>query len=87
MARATKKITLNAGRDIPFNKFVLSQQNVRKTKAGISIEELAEDIRLISSVRMAAGASAAGRALRSARRLLSRAPAVFRSASAVTAIS
>lgn len=44
MAQASQKITLNAGRDIPFNKLVLSQQNVRKTKAGISIEELAEDI-------------------------------------------
>ncbi|MDH7785702.1 ParB/RepB/Spo0J family partition protein [Ochrobactrum sp. 19YEA23] len=38
------EITLNAGRDIPFDKLVLSQQNVRKTKAGVSIEELAEDI-------------------------------------------
>ncbi|OWV98854.1 ParB/RepB/Spo0J family partition protein [Rhizobium sp. R693] len=44
MAQAIQKITLNAGREIPFNKLVLSQQNVRKTKAGISIEELAEDI-------------------------------------------
>jgi ParB family chromosome partitioning protein len=44
MAQAIQKITLNAGRDIPFNKLVLSQQNVRKTKAGISIEELAQDI-------------------------------------------
>ncbi|MFK0166548.1 ParB/RepB/Spo0J family partition protein [Rhizobium sp. NPDC090279] len=44
MAQAVQKITLNAGRDIPFNKLVLSQQNVRKTKAGVSIEELAEDI-------------------------------------------
>lgn len=44
MAEAIQKITLNAGRDIPFNKLVLSQQNVRKTKAGVSIEELAQDI-------------------------------------------
>lgn len=44
MAQAIQKITLNVGRDIPFNKLVLSQQNVRKTKAGVSIEELAEDI-------------------------------------------
>jgi ParB family chromosome partitioning protein len=44
MAQAIQKITLNAGRDIPFNKLVLSQQNVRKTKAGVSIEDLAEDI-------------------------------------------
>jgi ParB family chromosome partitioning protein len=38
------KITLSASRDIPFNKLVLSQSNVRRVKAGISIEELAEDI-------------------------------------------
>nr|WP_117196095.1 ParB/RepB/Spo0J family partition protein [Rhizobium terrae] len=44
MAQATSKITLSAARDIPFNKLVLSQQNVRKIKAGISIEDLAEDI-------------------------------------------
>ena len=44
MAQAIQKITLNAGRDIPFDKLILSQQNVRKTKAGVSIEELAEDI-------------------------------------------
>ncbi|WP_300056196.1 DUF736 family protein [uncultured Roseobacter sp.] len=40
----SKKITLSASRDIPFNKLVLSQANVRKVKAGVSIEELAEDI-------------------------------------------
>ncbi|WP_114391279.1 ParB/RepB/Spo0J family partition protein [Notoacmeibacter marinus] len=39
-----KKITLSASRDIPFNKLVLSQSNVRQIKAGVSIEELAEDI-------------------------------------------
>jgi ParB family chromosome partitioning protein len=44
MASATRKITLNASRDIPFNKLVLSQANVRRVKAGVSIEELAEDI-------------------------------------------
>jgi ParB family chromosome partitioning protein len=38
------KITLSASRDIPFNKLVLSQSNVRRVKAGVSIEELAEDI-------------------------------------------
>jgi len=40
----TKKITLSASRDIPFNKLLLSQSNVRHIKAGVSIEELAEDI-------------------------------------------
>jgi ParB family chromosome partitioning protein len=44
MASAVKKITLSASRDIPFNKLVLSQANVRRIKAGVSIEELAEDI-------------------------------------------
>src|ERR1700720_1758542 len=40
----TAKITLSASRNIPFNKLVLSQFNVRRVKAGVSIEELAEDI-------------------------------------------
>src|ERR1700694_4427578 len=44
MATAARKITLSASRDIPFNKLVLSQSNVRRLKAGISIEDLAEDI-------------------------------------------
>src|SRR5216684_6220358 len=44
MATAVQKITLSASRDIPFNKLVLSQSNVRRIKAGVSIEELAEDI-------------------------------------------
>jgi ParB family chromosome partitioning protein len=44
MATANQKITLSASRDIPFNKLVLSQSNVRRLKAGVSIEELAEDI-------------------------------------------
>lgn len=39
-----QKIVLSASRDIPFNQLVLSQSNVRRIKAGISIEELAEDI-------------------------------------------
>jgi ParB family chromosome partitioning protein len=41
---SVQKITLSASRDIPFNKLVLSQSNVRRVKAGVSIEELAEDI-------------------------------------------
>jgi ParB family chromosome partitioning protein len=44
MATAVQKIRLSASRDIPFNKLVLSQSNVRRVKAGVSIEELAEDI-------------------------------------------
>jgi ParB family chromosome partitioning protein len=39
-----QKITLSGSRDIPFNKLVLSQSNVRRIKAGVSVEELAEDI-------------------------------------------
>ena len=44
MAKAAQKITLSPSRDIPFDKLVLSQSNVRRIKAGVSIEELAEDI-------------------------------------------
>jgi ParB family chromosome partitioning protein len=44
MANSVQKITLSGSRDIPFNKLVLSQSNVRRIKAGISVEELAEDI-------------------------------------------
>ena len=48
MARSQKKsvqkITLSSSRDIPFDKLLLSQSNVRHVKAGVSIEELAEDI-------------------------------------------
>src|SRR5216684_854622 len=44
MTKAVQKIKLSPSRDIPFNKLVLSQSNVRRIKAGISIEDLAEDI-------------------------------------------
>ena len=44
MANTVQKIRLSSSRDIPFNKLVLSQSNVRHVQAGISIEELAEDI-------------------------------------------
>lgn len=57
MVQAVQKITLSAGRDIPFNKLVLSPQNVRKIKAGVSIEDLAEDIArrgLLSSLNVRA---------------------------------
>src|SRR5690606_2338388 len=50
---AKKTITLSASRDIPFDRLVLSQSNVRHVKAGVSIEELAEDIArrtLLSSI-------------------------------------
>ena len=38
---AIQKITLSSSRDIPFSKLVLSQSNVRRVRAGVSIEELA----------------------------------------------
>ncbi|PDT50337.1 DNA-binding protein [Sinorhizobium fredii] len=63
MPQATQKLTLNAGRDVPFNKLVLSQQNVRKTRAGGSIEDLAEDIArrgLLTSLNVRAEVDAEG---------------------------
>lgn len=44
MASAVQKIKLSPSRDIPFNRLVLSQSNVRRVKAGISVEQLAESI-------------------------------------------
>src|SRR3954454_2935240 len=44
MGTSTPKLVLNGARDIPFNKLVPSAANVRKITAGVSIEELAEDI-------------------------------------------
>ncbi|MCW6536239.1 ParB/RepB/Spo0J family partition protein [Sphingomonas lycopersici] len=44
MAKASQKIVLNGSRDIPFDQLVLSQSNVRRIKAGVSIGELAADI-------------------------------------------
>ena len=44
MATAVQKIVLSPARDIPFNKLVLSQRNVRRVKAGVSIDDLAVSI-------------------------------------------
>lgn len=44
MASAVQKVVLASSRDIPFNRLLLSQSNVRRIKAGVSIEELAGDI-------------------------------------------
>jgi ParB family chromosome partitioning protein len=44
MGKQPAKITLSPSRDIPFDQLVLSQSNVRRIKAGVSIPELAEDI-------------------------------------------
>lgn len=38
------KISLSGSRDIPFNQLVLSQANVRRVKAGVSLDTLAVDI-------------------------------------------
>ncbi len=43
-AKPAATLALSASRDIPLNKLELSQSNVRQEKAGVSIEELAEDI-------------------------------------------
>lgn len=44
MAKAPQKIVLSGSRDIPFDRLVLSQSNVRRVNAGVSIGDLAEDI-------------------------------------------
>ncbi len=44
MAQSVQKITLSASRDIPLNKLLLSACNVCRVKAGVSIEQLADDI-------------------------------------------
>lgn len=63
MASAVQKITLSSSRDIPLNKLVLSQSNVRRIKAGVSIEDLAESIArrgLIQSLHVRAVLDAEG---------------------------
>ncbi|PZQ96077.1 MAG: DNA-binding protein [Cereibacter sphaeroides] len=44
MVKAAQKVTLSPSQDIPFDKLVQSQSNVRRIKADASVEELAEDI-------------------------------------------
>jgi ParB family transcriptional regulator, chromosome partitioning protein len=44
MPKSQPKLALSVSRDIPFDKLVLSQSNVRRIKAGVGIEDLAEDI-------------------------------------------
>jgi ParB family transcriptional regulator, chromosome partitioning protein len=44
MTKPTQRVAFNNAREIPFNKLVLSQSNVRRHKISVSIEELAEDI-------------------------------------------
>lgn len=44
MAKALPKLILSPSRDIPFDKLILSQSNVRRVKAGVSTDDLADDI-------------------------------------------
>jgi len=44
MGKAIEKFTLSAARNIPLDKLVLNQQTVRKLRASLSIEDLAQDI-------------------------------------------
>jgi hypothetical protein len=44
MASAVQRIKLSSSRDISINKLVVSQPNVRRVKAGVSIEQLAESV-------------------------------------------
>src|SRR3546814_1771939 len=44
MVKAAPKIVLSGARDIPLDLIDLSQSNVRRVKAGVSIEALADDI-------------------------------------------
>jgi ParB family transcriptional regulator, chromosome partitioning protein len=44
MANSVPKLALSRSRDIPFDRLVLSQANVRRLKCGVSIGELADDI-------------------------------------------
>jgi ParB family transcriptional regulator, chromosome partitioning protein len=44
MARQAPKLILSPSRDIPFDRLFLSQSNVRRVKAGVSVEALADDI-------------------------------------------
>jgi len=41
---AIQKIAMNAAENIAYDKLVLSQENVRRVKDGVTIEQLAEDI-------------------------------------------
>ncbi|MBB6414076.1 ParB/RepB/Spo0J family partition protein [Mesorhizobium sangaii] len=44
MAKANQKIAMNPSENIAYDKLVLSQENVRRAKDGVTIEQLAEDI-------------------------------------------
>jgi ParB family chromosome partitioning protein len=44
MAKAAKKIVFSRSRDIPFNKLVLSESNVRRTRPEADLDEMTHDI-------------------------------------------
>jgi ParB family transcriptional regulator, chromosome partitioning protein len=44
MAKSAPKLTLSHSHDIPLDRLELSQANVRRVKAGVSIDALADDI-------------------------------------------
>ncbi|PZX36934.1 ParB family chromosome partitioning protein [Roseinatronobacter thiooxidans] len=44
MTKAVRQIILSASKDIPFDKLMLSQTNVRRIEVGVSVHELAEAI-------------------------------------------
>src|SRR5579875_960932 len=44
MAKAARKIVFSRSRDIPFNKLVLSESNVRRTRPEAELDELVHDI-------------------------------------------
>jgi ParB family chromosome partitioning protein len=55
------KVVLTSARDIALDKLVASDLNVRRIKAGVSVEDLAEDIArrgLLQSLNVRQGASA-----------------------------
>lgn len=55
MAKAIQKIAMNAAENIPYDRLMLSQKNVRRIKDGVSVEQLAEDIsrrKLIQSLNV-----------------------------------
>ncbi|MDG4890012.1 MULTISPECIES: ParB/RepB/Spo0J family partition protein [unclassified Mesorhizobium] len=55
MAKAIQKIAMNGAENIPYDKLMLSQKNVRRIKDGVSIEQLAEDVgrrKLIQSLNV-----------------------------------
>ena len=66
MTKSLPKLVLSSSRDIPFSQLVLSQKNVRRVKAGLSIEDLAGDIyhrTLLQSLNVRAIVDADGNSL------------------------